>query len=566
MNTLLVFLIILILLIAIAILVAESKVFKSPEALTTNKGLSIEKQQANLPSNINLPTPTWSKPTQYGNSGVNTCNIYTFVAGNYTPAIASYSKLNSGSRDYLIENIDPDFVCLDSDQIFAQTISHKCENTYGTSAGAGCILTVDTAPYKAGDFVPTGFIEGEDNPLYVPCVPTNINNNRSNTSYCLGNIGLVIPNFTTQSLPDTNQNKCLAGLWYEGMTTQGTYNTGLEDCNLSQSTQIFRTVRYSADASGNLKQDDKGPLASFIHRYTGYYLAPNLPLIPYTISGNTGFYYDFLNPIINYGLNTDDFGNKNYTSIDLVLINPAYDTNRNGVYWLLQNQTYDPAVNPQALNFSLYNNKGIYYNQSNFVNQFKSNSTTNSTNLPSTNSYFFEQTFKYCSDNPSALGCNGNPPSASINNDFTVSSCYFNTNTSGGTQIIENVPVGLSPQQIVYVPDINLLPDPNSSSIWTYLINNYSINTVNNSPILTPYRQNTKIDLKYGCIQDSRNSNNFFTILQSSSNNQQFIINESSDSQFINYNMFARQIQTGVSLNNQIINNNYKGVSNPFNY
>ena len=564
MNTLLVFLIILILLIVIAILIAESKIFKSPESLTTNKGVSIEKQQANLPSNVNLPNPTWSKPIPYGSTGLNTCNIYTFMAGNYTPAVASYSKLNSGSRDYLIENIDPNFVCLDSDQIFAQTVSHKCINPYGSSSGAGCILTVDTPPYKAGDFVPNGFIEGESNPLYVPCVPSNINNNKQGTSYCLGNIGLVIPNFKTQSIFNESDNKCVAGLWYNAMSEQGFYNTGLEDCSLAQSTQIFRMVRYTVDSSGNLTQNDKGPLASIIHRYTGFYLAPRLPLLPYTDSGNTGFYYDFINPSINYGLITDNFGNKSYTSMNLVLINPAYDTFRNGVYWLLQNQTFNPAINPSSLNFSSYDGVGIYYNQNDFVSQFKKNNTTNVNTLPTINSYFFEKTVSYCSENPGATGCVNVPPS-SISNDSTISSCYFNL-SPGDTNIVENVPMDLAPQQIVYVPDLNLLPDPNSSAIWTYLINNYSINIVNNSPILTPYRQNSKINLEYGCVVDGSNSNNYFTILQSISNYQKYEIQENSDSQFINYNMYARQIQTGVSSNNEIYNINYNSVSNPFNY
>ncbi len=582
MNTLLVFLIILILLIVIAILIDKSGLFKSPEALTTNKGLTIEKQQANLPSNVNLPSPTWSKPEPYGSTGTNTCNIYTFIAGDFTPAVASYSKLNSGGRDYLIENIDPNFICIDSDQIFSQTIKHSCINAFGDSAGAGCILTVDTPPYKAGDFVPNGFVEGEVNPLYTPCVPANLNNNKGNSSYCIGNIGLVIPNFEIQKAPNTDPspNQCLAGLWYQGLTGTGIYNTGLETCNLSQSTQIFRTVRYTVDSSGNLTQDDKGPVAAIIHRYTGFYLAPKLPQIPYNISGNTGFYYDFKDPIYNYDLVEDNFGNKSYGSIDLVLINPAYDPGRQGVYWLLQNQTFNPSINTQTTNFNSFANLGIYYNQSDFTTQFTPKNVTNANTLPTVNSYFFEQTVNYCNDNPGATNCSSNVP-LTINDDDTVSSCYFGTNpTSFGSpgtgKVITNIPVGMSPQQIVYIPDLTLLPDPNSSSIWTYLVNNYSINIVNNKPILTPFRQSSSIDLRYDCVYDDNNSNNVFTRLVRYSDSQQYItdtinINSlsngvASDTQFINYSSFARQIQMGVSTNYHGLNNtNFKNVSNPFN-
>jgi hypothetical protein len=564
MNTLLIFLIFIIFLIVIAILIDLSGIFKSPEPLTTNKGVSIEKQQASLPANVSLPNPTWSQPQAYGPTGTNTCNIYTFLSGEFTPAVASYSKLNSGSRDYLIQSIDPNYVCLDSDQIFAQTISHQCINANGSSAGAGCILTVPTGGYQAGDFVPQGFVEGEDTPLYTPCVPSNINNNKSNSSYCLGNIGLIVPNFQPQEFfYEEGENKCLAGLWYEGLTGQSLYNTGLEDCSLAQSTQIFRMIRYNIDSQGNLKQNDKGPLAAIVHRYTGYYLAPRLPQLPYTISGNTGFYYDFNNPYFNYNVITDNFGNKFPVSMDLVLINPQYDTSRNGVYWLLQNQTLNPSVNPNGTTFSSFVNRGIYYNQLDYVTQYKPKNTNDSNTLPTVPSYYFEQTVNYCTGNTGVTGCSSNAP-LTISNNSGVSGCYFGTDSSNN--IIKNVPVDLAAQQIVYVPDLNLLPDPNSSAIWTYLVNSFSINIVNNSPILTPYRTTSTIDLNYNCINDPNDVGNFFTQLIGITDSQDYLINQTSDSQFINYNMFAQQIQTGVSSNSNILNPNYSKLSNPFNY
>jgi hypothetical protein len=583
MNILLIFLVILLLLIFLAIAIDKSNIFKKPEKLT-NKGISQEKQQGNLPSNVNLPYPTWSQPVPYpnANSGSGLCSAYTFIAGQYTPGIPSYSYLNSNdTRGYIIQPTDPNFVCIDNDQIFAYTISHKCINSKGTSAGAGCFVTVDSSGYKAGDSVPEGTVEGDDtipnsSLLYAPCTPSNLNNNKTNSNYCLGNIGLIIPQFTPETNYEAGNNQCLASITqgntgiYDVDLGYNFFNTLLQECDLSESSQIFRFVRYAYDTTNGLVQNDNGPLAAIIHRYSGFYLAPKLNTVK-TFNSNNKIQYQYIydNPVINYEYILDNTNNGYNTSISLILLNPIYD-NRQGVYWLLQNQTYNPKLDPQTMNFNSYEGIGVYPNQENYATQFRKKITTNNNETPTVQSYYFQQTVKYCNENNgSPAGCGGSIISPTISNNSTAS-CLFGTFVLTQTpSTVTNVPLDISPQQIVYIPDLNLLPNSDASAIWTYLINSYSINIdINNNPILTPYRTNMKANIQYNCSVDDNDSNNFFTYLQPVNKQagiQFLFVSPYNDSQFINYSSYSQQIQTGVSGNNPSGNANFNQYSNPFN-
>lgn len=583
MNTLLIFLIILIVLIVIVILIDKSNILKKPESLT-KKDLSVEKQQASLPSNINLPYPTWSQPQPFpGSTGTGLCNIYTFLAGDSTPGIPSYTKLNNNERGWIIQPTDPNFVCLDGDQIFANTISHKCINSQGTSAGAGCYATVNTGIYGPGDPVPLGTVEGDttvsgSSLLYTSCVPSGLNSNKKNSSYCIGDIGLIIPQFTPQQNYNSDTNQCLAGLYFQGSTGSSLeynmYNTAMEQCNLSEPTQIFRFIRYTYTSSNGLIQSESGNLVAIIHRYTGYYLAPKFNTLNYFDSNNAVQYsYQYDNPVINYSFITDNYGNNFNTSIDLILINPNVDT-RNGVYWLLQDQVINPEIQPQTFNFDSYNGIGVYTNQENYATQFKPKIETNNNTTPTVESYFFTQTAKYCNaTNGGATGCTVpgypyTPVALTIPNNTNVG-CLFGTNLISPATVI-GVPLGIAPQQIVYVPDLNLLPNPDPSTTWTYLLNSFSINIdSSNNPILTPFRTSMTADLQYNCLDDPNDmGNNYFTYLESinpSAGTQYVYTKPYRDSQFINYSQFAQQIQTGVSQNNPSDNVNYNQYSNPFN-
>lgn len=416
MNVVLIFLVILSFLIIIGILIDKSNIFSSPEPISKNKQYSIQKQQGQLQTNAFLPYPTWSQPSPFpGPTGSGLCNIYTFLGGSYIPGVPNYQDLNNEVKNNLIQPTT-DFVCIDPDQLFANTVSHECINSQGLAAGSGCILTVPTCSSdgyyrQPGEFVPNGTIEGDNTisclgyssrEYYAPCIPSTINNNIAGTNYCIGNIGLIIPDFNPQAGFQPIINQCVAGLWFgaTGVYQNQIYNTAMANCNLSDSTQIFRMIRYSLDENNNLQQDDKGNLASYVHRYTGYYLAPDFGnnIIP---SGNSGpSSYNFYKPNIQYQNITDTTGNDFKTYINMVLINPSNDTTRNGVYWLLQNQTPDPVVNPQTLNFTQYANRGIIPTQTNYATQYKPANTNDTNHAPAIPSYFIEATVKVCESTP----------------------------------------------------------------------------------------------------------------------------------------------------------------------
>jgi hypothetical protein len=607
MNVVLIFLVILTFLIIIGILIDKSNIFASPEPISKNKQFNVQKQQQQLQTNAFLPYPTWSQPEPFSVNGA--CNAYTFLGGSFTPGVPSYSDLNNEVKNNLIQQSVPNFVCIDPDQIFASTISHECVNPQGLSAGSGCILTVPTCSSdgfyrQAGQFATPGTIEGDNTigcsgssgveysrEYYAPCNPSSLINNIPNTNYCIGNIGLIIPEFIPQPSYTADENTCIAGMWPLGLNNN-IYTIASQSCDLSDSTQIFRIIRYSLDANNNLQLDNTGNLASFVHRYTGYYLSPDFGSNIVNNNGTTGYIFD--QPNVQYQQITDNTGNKFNNYVNLVLINPAYDSVRNGVYWLLQNQTPDPAINPQLLNFNSYTGKGILVNQYNYDTQYAPNNVNDTNHPPTVPSYFIEATIKTCEANPSNIGCTGTIPSIADLEGVTgsVNSCYFGiTNPSiGGVSLntfIENVPFPEAPQQIVYIPDLNLLPNfstANPSISWTYLINNYSINLYTDSnsnltPILTPYRQNRKTTLSYNCLSDPDNINstnpsayNYFTQLTSfstSPNKIPYVFQKSNgtyeDSQFVNYSSYIQQIQTPVSQNYDFSGSQYANSSNPFN-
>lgn len=645
MNIVLIFLIVVVFIIIVGVLIHESKVFSPPQPYNLKNGItgqSTSEQQSNIPLNALLSTPTWSAPVPYNPKSTGTCLPYTFIGGDYVPAYPSYSKLNSDDgRGFLTGNVGQ--TCIDPDQLFAYTVAHECVSPQGTAAGTGCILTVPTVVnngsagyelYHPGQYAPIGTVEGVPNSsldggqlYYAPCTPSNLANNFGSTVYCNGSIGLIIPNFTPQSNYDTPTNTCLmADQTDPNFKANGYYETLLEACDLSQQGQIFRTVRYDMDANFNLKQSDTGRLAAIIHRATGYYLAPNIDLIPNIVTvGNTGVnqpYLDFEKLNIDYhpapNPLKDKFENSFYESVQLVLVNPSYDTSRNGVYWLFQNQMVNPQIDPYTTTQSNFQNFGIYPNQENYTTQFPSG--------PNEQSYYWAQTIKKLISigNPVPDGCTGvpgninpgeivgywwhefidagTPPNYTacsgkpgMNPGTTTYDCWFNTSVTvkveSGTYNtitynaggVTGVQIDQAPQQIVYVPNLYLLPSVNADTtgMWNYLVNNFSINVVNTStdvnpvyiPALTPYRQNYLVDTVFSITNDNTTcptsdlvtqalpcTNLFFTfqgILPNSSGN--------SDTQFIDYTQFIPQIQTGVSSRSLFIGGNqtYPPMGNP---
>jgi hypothetical protein len=579
MNIVFIFLIIIIVVIIVLIVLHKSKIFKSPDAPTQKKTSGSYSQSQKI--NQYAPQPTWGQPeANPAGSGSGLCTIYTFIGGQYTPAAPAYSILNSGRGFYVDKNLNNEpLVCLDSDQLFAYSYKHTCQNPEGSSAGAGCILTVDTfvpgiGVTGPGNFVPVNTVEGNyqdglSSKLYGPCVPANIGNNYDNSLYCQGNIGLIIPNFKPQ--PNYNStgptgNMCMNGLYgntggVSSIGNIGFFNLNTVSCDLSDPGQIFRMTRYIVDSDGTLTQDDNGNVASIVHRYTGYYLAPNLIVDTATVKDSAGnidatYYYDFTSVIYNYGSWTDNSGNTGFVSSDLILIPPSADLSRKGVYWLLQNQTFSAQFDSTATDIDAYRDVGILINQTNYTARFP--------NGPAEPSYYAQQTFN------NYTGPSGDLPS-SLFASGPQSSCYFGT-ASINPKIVPNIPSNIAPQQIVYVPDLRLLPsivNADPSRMWSYLVNNLSINVKNDgTPFLTPYRTNINVDVGYRCFDDPVDSNNKFTVLTGVVNST---TNPPSDTQFINYNLYTSQIQMGVtsgfiagSTGTSTGNSNYASNSNPF--
>jgi hypothetical protein len=561
MNVLFVFLIILIVVIVILIVVHKSKVFTAKDSLPKKKNTSGSYSQSKT-INQYAPQPTWGQPSPNpSGNGSGQCSVYTFIGGQYTPAVPSYSALNSGGRGFYTnkyvagsQNI-PIPTCIDSDQLFAYTYQHTCENPQGSSSGAGCILTVPTnvqgfGVTGAGSYVPAGTIEGNyqdglSSKIYGQCTPSNLANTYSNSSYCMGNIGLIIPNFQPQPLYNSTGstgNMCMNGLYGQtGGTTNigdiGFYNVNTVECDLSDPGQIFRMTRYTVNPDGTTTQDDNGNVASIVHRYTGYYLAPNLNIIPITKKDTSGtvkttFFYDFTSIQYDYDGWTDESGNTGVVSAELLLIPPSADVGRNGVYWLLQNQTFSAQYSSTASNIGAYRGVGVMVNQINYQADFP--------NGPAEPSYYAQQTLASGVTGPYLL------------QDGTQANCLF-TNQSNPDQgsisyLVPHVASNTAPQQIVYVPDLRLLPsaiNQDPSRLWSYLVNNLSINVKNDgTPFLTPYRLTNYIDIGYSCFKDPKTDSNFFTVLTGIVNS---ITNTPSDTQFINYNLYTTQIQMGVT-------------------
>lgn len=594
MNVVVAFIILVILVIVISIALHLSRKFDSPDPLTDKKSL-----QSDIPKNAYLPNPAWSKPSMFppDGSGSAVCSIYTFLAGEDLPAVPSYSGLQgSGGRGFIFTPgpTGNQSVCIDVDQLFANTISHECVAPYSNGAGAGCILSVQTAvPQTGGGYIslppgeiaPKGTVEGVIYPdappgfsqkYYAPCTPNNLGNTVQDSSYCIGNIGLLIPNFTPQAVYDppdeTSRNNCLGGNT-QLVDTNGSYNVDLLACDLSDQEQIFRMIRYSMDSQFNITQDDNGNLAAIVHRASGYYLGPELtpqPIVKIVgVTGATGtvdprfptpsgeealivgYYYNFDKPVVTNGIVIDNFGNNFPTSIQLKLVNPQYDLSRNGVYWLLQNQTLSSGIDPQRISPS-YIRVGVYPNQFDYGNQYPK--------APTTTSYYWEQVAEQSIP----------PLPVTVAVNAGVTGCLLSSSSTGGIGSAINIKSGTAPQQIVYVPDLRLLPQNSldESGYWSYLVNNYSINILDgsNQPILTPYRTSSNFDASFGCTQDPNDSNNYFTYLSDITPHQSSTVNLNlySDTQFITYINYVTQIQTGVVSHSSNSNAQFSPNSNPF--
>jgi hypothetical protein len=509
-----------------------------------NKGKTAKDYKNGSGQNAYLPTPTWGKfipnTTPDGN-----CLNYTISAGTYNPGTATYADLNAdGGGGYIVSLQN----CLDVDQIYAQAGSHECENVNTGAAGTGCISTVTipngTGVYPPGSSVPVGTVEGvyssatggSSYPYFVPCnTGNNSTSSGSGTSIatCSGSIGLIIPKFTpvakynqdTLCNGSTGQNKCLA--FDENLPKPGNrkyFDVVSKDCDLGDFKELFRVVRYSLTADYQLIEDPVGKLASIIYRLNGYYLAPQMNFIPKTnsIGVITGFQYYFDQLNIDIDISADQTQN----TVKLQLINPADDTERIGVYWLLQDQIPNPKFEVESIAAQQYFGCNI-----------------DSIGIPQG------------ARNPLGASC----PTTGLPSFYRPLSPLSPT---GPYDTFYAVETPIAPQQFLYVPDFKQVPTTNDpSDIWTYMINQFSLNTItydgDEIPVLQQARTYTPM-LVYttNCGNFNNTYNNNYCVRKYNPFAtggipvypvNQYPNTQFSDSQFISYLNFTQVITKGIS-------------------
>lgn len=405
-----------------------------------------DEKKYSMGQNAYLPVSTWSqfKPNAKDDKYSGSCINYTVKSSTISLGFPSIDDLNNNTGNYVKSTQE----CVDPDQILAQAGTHTCQNPNNGGGGTGCIASTnfigsDNKSYSAGDYVPVGITEGlinssnPDNPYYITC----------GSKACPGEIGLIIPNFTNIINPkDTLSSKTNANypncIQNNGVTepNTGAFYTNILPCDLSDPSQVFRMIRYSFDDNYIPSVDPTGIYAAIIHRATGFYLAPDMefkqsinPITGDFIANSYTYYFDSL--IVN-----PDIENSTNTYVNLILINPIYDNVRNGIYWLLQNQTPDATKPPAAIDplNSINCDAGLIYPIE--VGKDVPTNCLDTGVPPWYNPY-----------NPTANGVGGTP-----NTDL-----YF----------------PFSPQQFVYVPNIYLVPKDSTDLVeyWTYLTNQYSI-------------------------------------------------------------------------------------------
>jgi hypothetical protein len=427
----------------------KSGVFNSKSSPTQPK--TEAENQFSLGQNAYLPVSTWGTftPNEQTNPYSGSCLNYTAISSTLSLGFPSIDSLNSGSTSYIKSTQE----CIDPDQILAQAGKHTCVNPNNGGGGTGCITSTafnyNSTNYSVGDFVPVGATEGitPANPYYITC----------GSKACPGELGLIVPNFTnifdpkntlsskpSVISPSSNYPNCIQN---NGVTepNTGAFYTGLLPCDLSDISQVFRMVRYSFDDTYTPSVDPTGIYAVIIHRATGFYLAPNMnylqsinPITGDFVPNSYTYYFDSL--IVD-----TDISDSTNQYVDLILINPKYDTVRNGIYWLLQNQTPDATKPSDAVDPANSLNCNTSYVYPVDVG------TTVPSNCLATG---VPPWYNPCDPQNPSIGnvCNATNPNTDL---------YF----------------PYSPQQFVYVPNIYLVPKDTSDLVeyWTYLTNQYSI-------------------------------------------------------------------------------------------
>ena len=219
------------------------------------------------------------------------CQLITFSGSGGNPSNPTFGSINSclGTSCFITNNN----LCYDSDQLYAQEVTHTCQVNLGPSAGTGCISTT-------GSTVTSGYTET----YYRTC--------NSQPTACGGSIGVIVLNFNPAAYTAgsiTNLN-CISIPQTGVVDGVNTYASTVANCNIGDLNQLLRVQRYTMGSNGSFTPDSSGVSGSIIHRPTGLCLSPTL------------------NPNVSFeGLKIPEPGQP------LTLIDCNYG-NLNGIWWV----------------------------------------------------------------------------------------------------------------------------------------------------------------------------------------------------------------------------------------
>lgn len=226
-----------------------------------------------------LPSPwTKAKPVN-GPDGV--CKPYTFRSSSQAFPTVSYSALENGKAMTIPYLYTP--TCVDTDQLFAQKMTHTCQADQGPIAGTGCVTTT-------GEKVSTGFVE-----TYYENCGYGLQSTNNMDPRCRGSLSMVVTNFTpTLQNGNMSVNTCLSvPVDVAVKTVNGeniyTCNGSSTDCivkpapcNANDVTQFLTVERFKYEhdpkvsSTINITADTAGDFARIGHRFSGACVGPTM--------------------------------------------------------------------------------------------------------------------------------------------------------------------------------------------------------------------------------------------------------------------------------------------------
>jgi hypothetical protein len=260
----------------------------------------------------------WAAATPVvGSEGV--CQLFTFQGSEGMYPNVNYASLNNSSGIASVIPYSYTPTCVDTDQLFAQQVTHKCNTSTGPIGGTGCrkndgtiASAGDTETYyrncgtgKQSSSKPNPVCSGQLMNVVLNYIPTKQTGSNFSSSMCLS-----VPTNVTEET-DANGTKIYAGA------------VDASVCNVGDIQQFLTVERFSIK-KGAVVPDSQGKFARIAHRFSGSCLAPYIP------------------PDINgkYKLSNVVSG----TPAGLTLVDCTIDA-RSGVWWFLAEEASGPDPN-----------------------------------------------------------------------------------------------------------------------------------------------------------------------------------------------------------------------------